>query len=130
MPMPVSSTRKCSRACISVSLSVETRTTTSPFSWNLRALPMRWVRFGRNRPGAPRRHAAGQLDSLGVGPFGKLGQRAFDRFNQLKVEQLEREFARFNFGKIQNIVNDRQETLRAGTDGTEDFALLRVQFSV
>ena len=54
------------------------------------------------------RDLASQLNAFAVGPFGQEVQRAFDRFNQIKVEQIKDEFAGFDFGKVQDVIQDRQ----------------------
>ena len=53
MPTPVSVTVKCSSTSSVPRDSVRTRTTTSPSSVNLIALPARFITTCRNRPGSP-----------------------------------------------------------------------------
>ena len=64
------------------------------------------------------------------GAFGQYLKSAFHCFNEIKVEGLKREFSRFDFGKVENIIDNSQETLPTGPDEVEDFALLRVQAGI
>ena len=52
------------------------------------------------------------------------------RFNQIKVEHLKGEFAGFDFGKIQDVIDDRQQSVRTGANGFGKLALLRVEVAV
>jgi hypothetical protein len=54
MAMPVSSMSNRILACVSVWLSMLTRTETSPFALNLTALPIKFIGICFNRPGSPR----------------------------------------------------------------------------
>ena len=50
-------------------------------------------------------------------------KRSFDSFDEIKIENLKGQFSRFDFGKVQNIIYNRQQILPAGADGIDDFAL-------
>ena len=65
-----------------------------------------------------------------MGSFGKLVQRAFDRFDQVKVDQLKGEFAGFDFRKVQDIIQDRQQSVRTGANGFGKLTLLRGKIAI
>ena len=91
---------------------------------------MRLVRICRNRPGSPcnRGGTSGAISlansiSFGLGAFGEHLQHAFDRLNQIKIEQLKTQFSRFHFGKVHDVTNDCQQGVRTNTNGLGEFAL-------
>src|SRR4029078_12725698 len=55
----------------------------------------------------------GQLDVLAVSTFGQQFHGAFDRFAQVEIEELEHEFAGFDLGEVQNVVDDREQRVGA-----------------
>jgi hypothetical protein len=84
-------------------------------------------RSGSGGIGQVERHGTDQLDAFRVGSSGHQVQRAFDSFNQIKVEQLEGEFSRFDFRKIQEVVQDCHQGVRARADGFGKLTFLRVK---
>ena len=92
MPMPVSRTREVQARPSSVAvvgLDSRRRTTTSPCSVNLMALPTRLTRTCRSRPGSPTsvvghvgRDVAGQLQPLLRGPAGPGSRMASPRLSR------------------------------------------------
>jgi hypothetical protein len=53
-----------------------------------------------------------------------------DRVNQIKVEQLKAQFAGFNFGKVQDVIDDSQKGIRTGLYSLGKVALLRFKLPV
>ena len=77
---------------------------------------MRLVRICRNRPGSPRSRVGIPVGTELTSsiPFlkalsGHDVQGAFDRFDQIEIDDFKGHFACFDFGEIQNIVDDRQK---------------------
>jgi hypothetical protein len=62
-----------------------------------------------------------------MGGFGQEVQSAFNGFNQIKIADFNDKFACFDFGKIQDVIDDGKKRLTAGTNGLGKFALLGVQ---
>src|SRR6202034_3003928 len=53
-----------------------------------------------------------------------------DRVNQIKVEEFKTQFSGFDFRKIQNVINDRQEGIRARLESLGKVALPRFEIAV
>jgi hypothetical protein len=70
---------------------------------------------------------AGQLNAFSEGALGQQVQSAFDRFDQVKIENFEQKFACFDLRKIQDVIDDGQERIGTGSDRFGKLALTRVQ---
>jgi hypothetical protein len=85
-------------------------------------------------PAQPRWHVRGdrdgQLNPFGVSAFDQHFQGAFDRFDQIKVEDFEDQFADLDFGEIQNVIDNIHEGIGAGVNNLDELALLGVQIGV
>ena len=120
-------------ACVSVSLSLATRTTTSPFSVNLIALPIRLVmtclQAAGIAPQAPRQvrgKLAGQLDALVPGAFGEHVERPLHRLDEVEVERVERQLAGLDLREVEDVVDDRQQRVGRIADRLGELALVGV----
>ena len=98
---------------------------------------MRLVRICRSRPGSPRNRVgrSGAIALANSMPL--LSARSASSSKVLstvsirsKSSSSQTQFARFNFGKVQNVINDRQQGVRAGVYGFGELALLRVEVAV
>src|SRR2546426_694112 len=54
-----------------------------------------------------------QFDLVLIRALDEQIERAFDDLPQIEIERLEMELARFDFRKIENIIDDRQKQFRA-----------------
>ena len=71
-----------------------------------------------------------EFESLCRARCGQHVQGAFHGFTQIEVEDFKDQFAGFDFGKIQNVVDDRQQRFGAVADGLGEFALLVGQIGI
>ena len=132
IPIPVSRTSNLRRRVDSVSSSTLTRTTTSPRSVNLTALPIRLSRIWRKRPGSPRagpddlgEHETRQLELLRVRPLGEQLADVFDRLPQVEMDLLQLELPGFDLGEVQDVVDQPEERLGGRPDRVREPSLLR-----
>ena len=69
----------------------------------------------------------GQFYPLGARLFGKQLQQIFHGAAQVKIERLQVQLAGLDFGKVQNIVDERQKGVAGATNGLGILALLRAE---
>ena len=93
-----------------------TRSTTSPFSVNLTALPTRFVSTCRSRPGSPRervRHVvpdqAQELEPLGVRGLGEGAEHLAHGAPQVEVDLLEVDAAGLDLREVEDVVDDLEQ---------------------
>ncbi len=117
--------------------SLLTPTPTSPCSVNLIALPSRFTRIWRRRPGSPRnrRGTSGSTDAVTSRPLlpGLIHHqfdRALDRNVKIEVDLLEGEFARGDLGVVENVVDQAQQRVTAFAHVMGKLALLGVEFGI
>ena len=61
---------------------------------------------------------------------GKEFSRGFDTFAQVEGDCFQLQFARFDFGEVQNVIDDSQQVVAAGADGGDELQLLFAQRGV
>jgi len=72
-------------------------------------------------------NGADEFNLLAVGETGKGGERRLNRFHQIEVDGFYVQLARFNLGKIQNVVDDREEAFGAQAGAFCIFVLVPIQ---
>ena len=85
------------------------------------------ARIAAQAAGHVRQDGARELDALALRPLRQHVERPLDCLHQIKVERLEGELAGLDLGEIQNVVDDRQQIVRAVEHGLGELALLRLQ---
>ena len=137
MPIPVSVTVKCRRTPSAVSSSSSTRTTTSPRSVNLIALPTRLTSTWRSRSGSPtsvptqlRRDLAAELEAAVVGAHRERPQRVDQGVAQVEVDGVQLELARLDLGEVEDVVDHRQQRVGRLLDHLQVLALLGVELGL
>jgi len=67
---------------------------------------------------------AEQVEVFGLGALGEEVERGFDELEKVGVGRAEGHLARFDFGEIEDVVDDGQQGVGAGADGFREVALL------
>ena len=134
MPMPVSEMAKVISHADSRRRVTEAVRTTSPLSVNLTALLSRLMMIcrspdavGQDRHGDIGGDFVGQLEAFLVAAEGEDVKGLFDAFVQVELHPLQRHLAGFDFLKIENVVDDREQIVAARADGFDVIALDLVQ---
>ena len=53
-------------------------------------------------------HPGGQFNAFGFGTLGQQLDGAFDHVAEVEIDDFDAELARLDFGKVQDVVDDRQ----------------------
>ena len=134
MPMPVSLTSNLSSRRPFTSPTTRTVTPTSPLSVNFTAFDTRFRSTWRSRPGSPtsaagnaRIDVAEELDTFSFGRLRHKHQRIFHDGGGIEFKALEIKTAGLNLRVVEDVVDQRQQTLAAQADGRRVGVLFRVE---
>ena len=72
-------------------------------------------------------HQRHEFQSLALRILGQQFNRAFDRGSQVEVDRFERQFAGFNLGQVEDVVDEREQGIAAGADGVHELVLFGVE---
>ena len=132
MPIPVSLTAKRTLTSSGAgSPATSTRTTTSPASVNLMALPTRLSQHltqpagvAHQGVGHVRLHVADQLQPLPVGPHGQGPQGVTQSRPQGEIGRFQLQFAGLDLGEVEQVVDDAEQVVGGRLDRTQALPLV------
>ena len=133
MPMPVSRTANDTPR----PAAANTRSDTSPFSVNFKALDSRFLRIWPSRCGSVsiRSGVSGSTDDAEAEPllFGHGAKGLVERIDHRLEDAPARrdlDLAGFDLGEVQDVVDEREQVVAGGGDGLRELDLLRREVAV
>ena len=137
IPMPVSLTAKWRQTSSSVRDRTSTRSTTSPRSVNLMALPTRLTTTWQRRWGSPDervrhvgRDVVGEFQPFLVGAHGERGHGVVEGVAEVEIDEIQVELAGLDLGEVEDVVDHGQQVIGRELHHAEVLALLGGQLGV